>query len=57
MDGSRKTGAEARRAIRTGEWTGPTAGLALAHAQANLVALPREHAFDFLLFCQRNPRP
>ncbi len=57
MDAGRWTAAEARRAIRTGEWTGPTAGLATAHAQANLVALPREHAFDFLLFCQRNPRP
>ncbi|MBC8115426.1 MAG: putative hydro-lyase, partial [Candidatus Saccharimonas sp.] len=27
------------------------------YAQANLVILPREWAFDFLLFCQRNPRP
>ena len=25
--------------------------------QANLVVLPEEHAYDFLLFCQRNPRP
>jgi uncharacterized protein YcsI (UPF0317 family) len=25
--------------------------------QANLAILPREHAYDFLLFCQRNPRP
>jgi uncharacterized protein YcsI (UPF0317 family) len=25
--------------------------------QANLAILPRESAFDFLLFCQRNPRP
>ena len=57
MDASRWTAAEARRAVRTGEWSGPTAGLATAHAQANLVALPREHAFDFLLYCQRNPRP
>jgi uncharacterized protein YcsI (UPF0317 family) len=57
MDATRWTAAEARRAIRAGEWTRPTAGLALAHAQANLVVIPREHAFDFLLFCQRNPRP
>ena len=27
------------------------------HAQANLCILPREYAFDFLLFCQRNPKP
>jgi uncharacterized protein YcsI (UPF0317 family) len=25
--------------------------------QANLVVVPRELAFDFLLFCQRNPKP
>jgi len=25
--------------------------------QANLVILPRDWAFDFLLFCQRNPKP
>jgi uncharacterized protein YcsI (UPF0317 family) len=30
--------------------------LALGYVQANLVILPREWAFDFLLFCQRNPR-
>lgn len=57
MDAGRWSAAEARRAIRTGEWNGPTAGLALSHAQANLVALPRQYAFDFLLYCQRNPRP
>lgn len=49
--------ADARRAIREGAWRGPTPGLAPAHAQANLVVLPREHAFDFLLYCQRNPKP
>jgi uncharacterized protein YcsI (UPF0317 family) len=27
------------------------------HVQANLAILPKELAFDFLLFCQRNPRP
>ncbi|MBF0440870.1 MAG: putative hydro-lyase [Oligoflexales bacterium] len=48
---------EAREIIRRNEWTGPTSGLALGYAQANLVVLPRELAFDFLLFCQRNPRP
>ncbi len=29
----------------------------MGFVQANLVILPKEHAFDFLLFCQRNPRP
>ena len=51
------TGAEVRLACRTGEWTGPTPGLALGYVQANLVILPRDWAFDFLLFCQRNPKP
>ena len=36
---------------------GPTAGLAPGYAQANLVILPQDWAWDFLLFCQRNPRP
>ena len=34
-----------------------TAGLAPGFVQANLAVLPREQAYDFLLFCQRNPRP
>jgi uncharacterized protein YcsI (UPF0317 family) len=50
-------GLEARRAIRSGEWTTATAGLAFGYVQANLAVLPREHAYDFLLFCQRNPKP
>ena len=33
------------------------AGLALGYVQANLVVVPRDLAFDFLLFCQRNPKP
>jgi uncharacterized protein YcsI (UPF0317 family) len=48
---------EIREAIRLGKWTTVTAGLAPGFVQANLVVLPREHAYDFLLFCQRNPRP
>jgi uncharacterized protein YcsI (UPF0317 family) len=49
--------AELRQLIRSGAFTGPTPGLALGHVQANLVVVPRELAFDFLLFCQRNPKP
>jgi uncharacterized protein YcsI (UPF0317 family) len=49
--------AETRAAARRGELTGPTAGLAPDHTQANLVVLPREDAFDFLRFCVRNPKP
>ena len=51
------TGAAVRAACRAGSWTGPTCGLADGFAQANLVVLPRDLAFDFLLFCQRNPKP
>jgi uncharacterized protein YcsI (UPF0317 family) len=53
----RATGAEVRAAARSGGLRGPTAGLALGYVQANLVAVPRALAFDFLLFCRRNPRP
>jgi len=48
---------EFRALIRKGKWDKPTAGLAMGYAQANLVILPQKHAFDFLLFCQRNPKP
>src|SRR3954451_7663837 len=51
------TGPDVRRLARSGEITGPTPGLALGFVQANLVVVPRHLAFDFLLFCQRNPRP
>src|SRR5213595_2328885 len=51
------SGADVRSACRTGELGGPTPGLALGYVQANLVVVPRDLAFDFLLFCRRNPRP
>jgi len=48
---------EVRAAIRAGDWTGPTAGLAPEYTQANLVVLPEADAFGFLRFCLRNPKP
>jgi len=48
---------EIRSLIRKGKWDKPTAGLAMGYAQANLVILLEKYAFDFLLFCQRNPKP
>jgi uncharacterized protein YcsI (UPF0317 family) len=51
------TPAELRLRFRSGALVGPTAGLAPGFVQANLVILPRALAFDFLLFCQRNPKP
>nr|WP_272819069.1 putative hydro-lyase [Scytonema hofmannii] len=46
-----------RQQCRTGELKAPTPGLALGYVQANLVVLPYDLAFEFLLFCQRNPKP
>lgn len=44
--------------VREGRWEArTTAGVAPGYVQANLVILPRAQAFDFLLFCQRNPKP
>jgi len=56
-DLSQLTSKEIRALIRKGKWNRPTAGLAMGYAQANLVILPQKYAFDFLLFCQRNPKP
>ncbi len=49
--------AAARRAIRTGAFTGQTGGLAPGYTQGNLVILPADLAMDFLRYCQRNPKP
>ncbi len=49
--------AAVRRLIREGKLVQPTAGMAPGRVQANLAILPRDMAFDFLLFCQRNPKP
>jgi uncharacterized protein YcsI (UPF0317 family) len=43
--------------VRSGQLVKPTAGLAPGYAQANLAILPKALADDFLLYCQRNPRP
>ena len=48
---------EIRQLCRESQLTTPTSGLALGYVQANLVMLPAELAFEFLLFCQRNPKP
>jgi len=51
------TPAELRLACRAGTWRRPTAGACDGFVQANLMVVPAEAAFDFLLFCQRNPKP
>ncbi|MEO7982315.1 MAG: putative hydro-lyase [Sporichthyaceae bacterium] len=48
--------ADARDHFRRG-LAQPTTGWAPGYTQANLVVLPREWAFDMLLFGQRNPQP
>lgn len=50
------TARQARIRYRDGT-VSPTAGVAPGFAQANLIALPRDWAYDFLLFAQRNPKP
>ena len=47
----------ARSAMRRGEWTGPTKHAVSGYVQCNLVVLPRADAYDFLVYCQRNPKP
>ncbi len=51
------SGRELRAAASDGSFTGHTSGLATGFIQANLVILPRDWAYDFLLFSQRNPKP
>jgi uncharacterized protein YcsI (UPF0317 family) len=57
VDRSVEAGSRARSRIRTGEFSGSTAGLAGGNVQANLVILPKALAHDFLRFAQANPKP
>ncbi|MDU1069234.1 MULTISPECIES: putative hydro-lyase [Clostridium] len=56
MDCSKMNPYEVRRLIRNEEIIEPTAGMCAGYAQANLVILPKELAYDFLLFTQRNSK-
>ena len=47
--------AQARSRFRAGLRV-PTAGWSAGYAQANLIAVPRDYAFELLLFAQRNPK-
>ncbi len=49
--------AEFRAACREGRYTGPSRGVCLGYLECNLVVIRREHAYDFLVYCQRNPKP
>lgn len=48
---------EVRKLIREGSINYQTSGMCLGYAQANLAILPKDLAYDFLLFTQRNPKP
>ncbi|WP_043446123.1 putative hydro-lyase [Arthrobacter sp. L77] len=48
--------ADARAAFRAGLVT-PTSGWSRGYAQVNVLSIPRDQAFDLLLFAQRNPKP
>jgi uncharacterized protein YcsI (UPF0317 family) len=48
---------ELRLACRSGSFKGQTSGQAPGYAQGNLCILPKEYAYDFLLYCVRNPKP
>lgn len=48
---------QTRQLIRQGVLNTHTGGLCLGRAHANLAILPKADAFEFLLFCQRNPKP
>src|SRR4051812_45563911 len=51
------TGLDVRLAARSDALDAPTSGLAPGYVQGNLAILPRDHAEDFLRFCQANPKP
>lgn len=48
---------EVRALISKNEIDKPTSGMCKGHIQANLVIVPKELAYDFLLFAHRNPKP
>jgi len=52
----RSTAHEFRLLCRSGQHLTHTVGHANGFVQANFVALPQEHAFEFLTFCLRNPK-
>jgi len=57
MDYTTMSPAAVRQLIREEKITGQTSGMCAGFAQANLAIVPKEYAYDFLLFTQRNPRP
>ena len=56
MDYSNMKPLEVRKLISEGKITGQTSGMCLGYAQAHLVIVPKDLAYDCLLFTQRNPK-
>jgi uncharacterized protein YcsI (UPF0317 family) len=48
---------EFRMLCRNGVWSGYAVGACIGYVQANLAIIPEKLAFEFLLFCNRNPKP
>ena len=57
MDYSAMHPQEVKKLIRESKIDFQTSGMCAGYAQANLCILPKDYAFDFLLFCMRNPKP
>ena len=57
MDFANAKPQEVRALIREGKVDAPTTGMCNGYAQANMAILPKDLAFDFLLFTQRNRKP
>lgn len=57
MDYANMKPAAVRKLIRSGAIDFQTSGMCNGYAQANMAILPKELAFDFLLFTQRNQKP
>ena len=51
------SGVDVRIAARSGEFAQPTSGAAPDIVQTNVAILPKDLAFEFMVFCQRNPKP
>jgi len=51
-----QTARDARLACRKGD-PRPTSGMAPGFTQCNMISLPKDWAWDFLLYAQRNPKP
>src|SRR5688572_7547010 len=47
---------EARLLFRSG-FVRHTSGMSFGYLQLSMKIIPKQYAFDFLLFCQRNPAP